>query len=102
MVGRMRKLLVTGILNNQSLLAAAIGAGAVVGRAGDAHAFAEDLCYAQGGGPLVSCAPLPEVCRPAGTQTVACKAAIIAVAAHQRNASDGGRSSVHTDVTYLL
>jgi len=76
--------------------------GAIVTRAGNAHAFAEDLCYPQGGGPLVSCAPLPEICRPAGKQTTVCKAAIIAAAARQRNASDGGRSSVHTDVTYLL
>jgi hypothetical protein len=76
--------------------------GAIVTRPGDAHAFAEDLCYPQGGGPVVNCTPLPEVCRPAGKQTNACKAAMIAVAARQRNASDGGRSSVHTDVTYLL
>src|SRR5215831_3958080 len=68
----------------------------------DADAFFEDLCYAPGGGPLASCSPLPEVCRPAGTDTAACKAAIIAVTARRRNASDGGRSSVHTDVTYLL
>src|SRR5262245_52256151 len=102
----MRDLLlpVTWIIHHPKTLsaAAAILVGGIVARPGDAHAFAEDLCYAQGGGPLVSCAPLPDVCRPAGKQTNTCKAAIIAVAARQRNASDGGRSSVHTDVTYLL
>jgi len=66
-----------------------------------AYAFAEDLCYAQGGGPIASCAPLPAVCLPAGTTTNVCKSAIVAVDAQQTN-FDGGRSSVHTDVTYLL
>lgn len=67
-----------------------------------ASAFFEDLCYAPGGGPLTSCSPLPDACRPAGTDSAACKAAIIAVTARRRNSSDGGRSSIHTDVTYLL
>ena len=61
---------------NTITTAAVLLAGAVLTRAGDAHAFAEDICYAPGGGPLVSCAPLPEVCRPAGKATVACKIAI--------------------------
>jgi hypothetical protein len=68
----------------------------------DADAFFEDVCYAPGGGAVASCSPLPDVCRPAGTETRACKLAIIAVTAKRRNSSDGGRSSVHTDVTYLL
>lgn len=67
-----------------------------------AHAFAEDLCYAPGGGPLASCAPLPPVCLPAGITTDACKAAIVAVTVAGRRNSDSGRSSVHTDTTYLL
>src|SRR5215468_6117407 len=83
-------------------LAAALAAGAILTPARDAAAFAEDLCYAPGGGPLASCAPLPAVCRPAGTDTAVCKAALIAEVARQRNASDGGRSSIHTDVTFLL
>ncbi|HEX3477433.1 MAG TPA: hypothetical protein VHT91_20560 [Kofleriaceae bacterium] len=83
-------------------LAGALAAGAILTPARDAAAFAEDVCYAPGSGPLASCGPLPEVCRPAGTDTAACKAALIAVVARQRNASDGGRSSVHTDVTFLL
>jgi len=66
-----------------------------------AHAFAEDVCYAPGGGPIVNCAPLPPACEPAGTTTNACKMAMLAVEAQQA-ALDGGRSSVHTDVTYLL
>ncbi|HEX3765398.1 MAG TPA: hypothetical protein VHW23_42175, partial [Kofleriaceae bacterium] len=82
--------------------AAALAAGAVLIPPRDAHAFAEDLCYAPGGGPLADCGPLPEVCRPAGTDTAVCKAALIVAVARQRNASDGGRSSVHTDVTFLL
>src|SRR5262245_41972350 len=82
--------------------AASVLAAAVVGFPGDAHAFAEDLCYPQGGGALVNCTPLPAVCRPAGKQTNACKAAIVAVVARRQNTSDGGRSSIHTDVTYLL
>jgi hypothetical protein len=83
-------------------IAAALAAGAILTPARDAAAFAEDLCYAPGGGPLASCAPLPAVCRPAGTDTAVCKATLIAEVARQRNASDGGRSSVHTDVTFLL
>jgi hypothetical protein len=67
-----------------------------------AHAFAEDLCYAPGGGPVASCAPLPPICQPAGTTSDACKVAILAVFAAGRRNSDGGRSSVHTDSTYLL
>jgi len=85
-----------------AVAAAALAAGAVLVQPRAAHAFAEDLCYAPGGGPLASCGPLPEVCRPAGTDTAACKAALVAVVARQRNASDGGRSSVHTDVAFLL
>src|SRR5215468_4746776 len=83
-------------------LAAALAAGAILIPARDAAAFAEDLCYAPGGGPLANCGPLPEVCRPAGTDTAACQVALIVEVARQRNASDGGRSSVHTDVTFLL
>src|SRR5262249_49075914 len=74
----------------------------LLARPHDAAAFFEDVCYAPGGGPIASCSPLPEVCRPAGTDSAACKAAIIAVTAVRRNRSDGGRSSAHTDVTYLL
>jgi hypothetical protein len=88
--------------SRSTALAAALAAGAILTPARDAAAFAEDLCYAPGGGPLANCGPLPEVCRPAGTDTAACKVALIAVVARQRNASDGGRSSVHTDVTFLL
>lgn len=66
-----------------------------------AHAFAEDVCYAPGGGPIVTCMPLPAVCEPAGTTSNACLAAILAVGAQQTD-YDGGRSTVHTDVTYLL
>lgn len=89
-------------LRSTAITAAALAAGAVLLPARDAAAFAEDLCYAPGGGPLANCGPLPDACRPAGTDTAACKAALIAVVARQRNASDGGRSSVHTDVTFLL
>ena len=81
---------------------AALTAGALLGHAEPADAFVEDLCYAVGGGPLVNCTPLPDLCRPAGKDTAACKLAVIAVAARQRNATDGGRSAVHTDVTYLV
>jgi len=104
----MRRLLVGEFLTSHStthsthFLAAAVAAGAVLSQAGTADAFVEDLCYASGGGPITSCTPLPELCRPAGTDTVACKLAVIATAARQRNATDGGRSAVHTDVTYLL
>lgn len=80
--------------------AAAVLALGVAPRA--AHGFAEDLCYAQGGGPLSNCGPLPPVCLPAGTETTMCKAAILAVVARNRRASDSGRSSVHSDSTYLL
>ncbi|HEX7840283.1 MAG TPA: hypothetical protein VF469_22550 [Kofleriaceae bacterium] len=75
---------------------------ALLARPHEAAAFFEDVCYAPGGGPITTCAPLPDACRPAGTATSACKAAIIAVTARRRNASDGGRSSIHTDVTFLL
>src|ERR1043165_4297634 len=98
----MRNILLSVTRANSTTTAAALLVGAVLARAGDAHAFAEDICYAPDGGPLVSCAPLPEVCRPAGKDTVACKVAIIATAARQRANSSGGRSSVHTDVTFLL
>ena len=90
------------MLHLKLCVAAILVVAAIVALPGKAHAFAEDLCYPQGGGALVNCTPLPAVCRPAGKETAACKAAIIAVAARQRNANDGGRSSVHTDVTYLL
>jgi hypothetical protein len=82
--------------------AAILAAGAIVAHSEDAHAFAEDLCYPQGGGALINCTPLPAACRPAGKQTTACKTAMVALAARRQSASDGGRSSVHTDVTYLL
>ena len=99
----MRRLLGSGFLTPPThLLAAAIAAGALLGQSGRADAFVEDLCYAKGGGAITNCTPLPEVCRPAGNDSVACKLAVIANAARQRNATDGGRSAVHTDVTYLL
>jgi hypothetical protein len=103
----MRTTLVADLLTlprprSTAVAAAALAAGAILLPARDAGAFAEDLCYAPGGGPLANCGPLPEACRPAGTDTAACKAALIAVVARQRNASDGGRSSVHTDVAFLL
>ncbi len=98
----MRRLLVPGKLTNHTTATAVLVLGAVLSRAGDADAFAEDICYAPGGGPIVSCVPLPEACRPAGTTTLACKALVIALVARQRASSDGGRSSIHTDVTYLL
>jgi hypothetical protein len=104
-VSGMRRLLVAELITRRHhpiSTAAALALGAVLTQAHDAHAFAEDLCYAPGGGPLASCGPLPEVCRPAGTDTAACKAALIAVVARQRRSSDGGRSSIHTDVTFLL
>ncbi|TMQ18192.1 MAG: hypothetical protein E6J90_20725 [Deltaproteobacteria bacterium] len=93
----MRRLLVPTSTTTALTLAAA-----VLAQSPDADAFFEDVCYVPGGGPLASCSPLPEVCRPAGTDSAACKIAIIAVTARRRNSSDGGRSSVHTDVTYLL
>jgi hypothetical protein len=96
-MSRMRRLLVPTSTTTTFTLVAA-----VLAQPHDADAFFEDLCYAPGGGALASCAPLPDVCRPAGTDTAACKAAIIAVNTQRRNSSDGGRSSVHTDVTFLL
>jgi hypothetical protein len=93
---------VPGSFLPSTLTAAALAGGALLASASDAAAFAEDVCYASGGGPIVSCTPLPAVCRPAGTATPACKAAIIATAARQRASGDGGRSAVHTDVTYLI
>ena len=98
----MRRLLVASFRCHHPITTAVLIGGAVLGSAGTAGAFVEDLCYAQGGGPLTSCTPLPEACRPAGTDSAACKAAVIAVAARVRNATDGGRSAIHTDVTYLL
>lgn len=68
----------------------------------DAAAFAEDVCYARRGGPLASCTPLPPVCQPAGTETAACKTAMVEVVARSRIRFDGGRSTIHSDVTYLL
>jgi hypothetical protein len=96
----MRKPLVSSLFRHH--LAAAALSAAFLGHAGDAAAFAEDICYAPGGGPIASCVPLPAVCRPAGTATLSCQIATVATAARQRARSDGGRSSVHTDVTFLL
>jgi hypothetical protein len=97
----MQRLLVPGALTTPPTVALAI-AIAVLAHTGDAHAFVEDLCYAPGGGAVTNCTPLPDVCRPAGTQTIACKLAVIATAARTRNTTDGGRSAIHTDVTYVL
>jgi len=85
-----------------SLSAVLLISAAVIGPPRAAHAFAEDVCYAIGGGPVQSCLPLPDVCRPVGTTNVLCKAAMVRAVAQQRNNADGGRSSVHTDVTNLL
>src|SRR4029079_12287327 len=70
----MRRLLGSGFLTHPThLLAAAIAAGALLGQPGRADAFVEDLCYAKGGGAITNCTPLPEVCRPAGNDSVVCK-----------------------------
>jgi hypothetical protein len=74
---------------------------AVLAWPGDAHGFAEDLCYSPGGGPIASCLPLPAVCRPVGNTSLLCQLAVIRLVG-QRGNFDGGRSSVHTDVTYIL
>jgi len=82
-------------------LLAAAAASTLVAGGSRAHAFAEDVCYLAGGGTITSCLPLPDACQPAGTATMACLAAIVAVAAQQAN-FDGGRSTIHTDTTFLL
>jgi hypothetical protein len=68
-----------------------------------AHAFGEDLCYPVGGGPIVSCGPLPDACQPVPTSTDACKQAIIT---EDGNAQSGiyaeGRSTVHVDSVYYI
>jgi hypothetical protein len=99
MVGGMQRLWVPASTTTTATLTLL---AATLAHSPDAAAFFEDVCYAPGGGPITSCTPLPDVCRPAGTDTPACKAAIIAVNTQRRNASDGGRSSVHTDATFLL
>src|SRR5262249_42729568 len=90
------------MLHLKLCVAAILVVGGIVALPGRAHASAEALCYPRGGGALVNCTPLPAVCRPAGKETAACKVVVVAVANRRRNANDGGRSSVHTDVTYLL
>ena len=84
------------------LTAGALAALALVAAPRRAHAFAEDLCYIPGGGPIQSCAPLPAACLPAGTISPACYTAILATDAAQGSSFDSGRSSVHTDITFLL
>ncbi|NVB41364.1 hypothetical protein G6O69_26235 [Pseudenhygromyxa sp. WMMC2535] len=79
--------------------------------AGDAHAFAEDLCYldeanvSEGESRLVHCAPVPAACAP-GESTAVCTTGVMAamgvIRAQLDDEGNNGRSMVHTDATYYL
>ncbi|NPC71085.1 hypothetical protein HPP05_15140 [Corallococcus exiguus] len=64
-------------------------------------AFGEDLCYAANGSAPLNCQPLPAGCAP-GDASSACKAAALVAAGNAQNQSNGGRSLVHVDATYIL
>ncbi|MCP3168150.1 hypothetical protein [Myxococcus qinghaiensis] len=63
--------------------------------------FGEDLCYATSGGAPLNCQPLPSGCAP-GDASMACKAAAVNAAATAKGQSNGARSLVHADATFLL
>lgn len=73
-----------------------------------ARAFGEDVCYpktANGSGlyPAVDCLPLPSACNPSATVfSSACRTAVLAQAAATNANANPGRSTVHSDATYLM
>ena len=73
-----------------------------------AWAFGEDICYpktanSSGLYPAVDCLPLPSACNPSATTfSSSCRTAVLnQVAATNANANPG-RSTVHSDATYLM
>jgi len=70
-----------------------------LGVAGNAHAFYEDVCYGNDG--ITSCLPLPASCSLTEPVSQQCLTQALVTFAAQPNAAPG-RSTVHTDVTYLI
>ncbi|RKG88801.1 hypothetical protein [Corallococcus terminator] len=64
-------------------------------------AFGEDLCFAANGTAPLNCQPLPAGCAP-GDASTACKSAALSAVADAKGQSNGGRSLVHVDATYVL
>lgn len=69
-----------------------------------AAGFGEDICFHRDSGQLMNCMPLPENC-PAGKDSPQCVKDILMAAGNATGqAADvgGGRSVVHTDMTYYF
>jgi hypothetical protein len=81
---------------------AALATAALLGLSQSAHAFFEDVCYLPNGGGLTSCTPLPATCSLQEPVSTTCRLEALAVLGLQQMQSIPGRSSVHTDVTYVL
>jgi hypothetical protein len=75
---------------------------ALLGRAATARAFAEDICYPEGGGTAFDCSPLPAACYPVGSVSPACRAAAVAAFTVEGGTGTLARSMIHADATYLL
>lgn len=75
---------------------------AVSAAAGQALAFAEDVCHPKDGGAMVDCLPLPAACQPVPEAGNPCLSAAVAEYAALTLKYGVVRSTIHADVTHLL
>jgi hypothetical protein len=88
------------LLRQRVLLGAALCLAVM--RPGQAHAFAEDVCFPGTGGAAQNCSTLPNNCLPAGVDTLPCRVSATAAFVLEGSSTTGARSTIHADATHMF
>ncbi|MBP1157949.1 hypothetical protein [Rhodococcus sp. PvR099] len=91
-----------GHIRRSATVALALAASAFVVAPPQAHGFAEDICYSEGGAPPHNCAPLPQSCPLDDPDGPLCGLEAFVRYGYTLRQPLGGRSLVHSDSTYLI
>ncbi|WP_027499184.1 hypothetical protein [Rhodococcus sp. UNC363MFTsu5.1] len=91
-----------GHIRRSATVALALAAAAFVIAPPQAHGFAEDICYSQGGAPPDNCAPLPPPCPVDDPNGPLCGLEAFVRYGYTLRQPLGGRSLVHSDSSYII